>query len=366
MSIFVTEKENLISISPVYIQSKYGTVEKTKLFIERKEMNVESVMYWRRKPKVFVNFSAMRRIERFIDPPTYSLNSSSNAGQSFKSRSNESIPQIRTFNTLSNDFFEDPEYKARLEKSQKLAFYFTNQQPNDFKLVMDFSQTQPKERRPPPSQPAARALSPAPESTARNSRKGDTEGSLMDSKQESNQNDEEPVAGSDTTSDSENDNGPNLFHENSFEDFENDDDENAANVEDKVYTIDELLDLFLELHYKSVKIATLEHHQSHAANNSSPNASISKTTDIILKQEQLLQLNNHFKTQEAMIILNNFMNRFLFRKLSQSFFRWIQKVKNHHDEDMKKDRHRWRLHAASNQELDLQAWYHALFYQEVR
>eukprot|EP01035_Chromulina_nebulosa_P041361 gene41361-55947_t len=32
---------------------------------------------------------------------------------------------------------------------------------------------------------------------------------------------------------------------------------------------------------------------------------------------------------------------------------------------MEVDRHRWRLHATANQEIDLQAWYHALFFKEV-
>jgi hypothetical protein len=32
---------------------------------------------------------------------------------------------------------------------------------------------------------------------------------------------------------------------------------------------------------------------------------------------------------------------------------------------MHNDRFRWRLHAISNHDLDLQAWYHAIFYQEV-
>jgi len=35
------------------------------------------------------------------------------------------------------------------------------------------------------------------------------------------------------------------------------------------------------------------------------------------------------------------------------------------DSKMNRDRHRWRLHAIANEDIDLQAWYHALFYLEV-
>lgn len=35
----------------------------------------------------------------------------------------------------------------------------------------------------------------------------------------------------------------------------------------------------------------------------------------------------------------------------------------HHQ--MNRDRYRWRLHAIANEDIDLQAWYHALFFMEV-
>ena len=59
------------------------------------------------------------------------------------------------------------------------------------------------------------------------------------------------------------------------------------------------------------------------------------------------------------------VGNFRFFKKSVAFKRWIEVVKTTNDHKMVEDRHRWRLHATANQEIDLQAWYHSLFYKEV-
>ncbi len=376
MSIHVTEKENLISISPIYIQSKYGSLQKSKLFIEKKEMNVESTLYWRKKPNLFVNFSSMKAITKYSDDNNHNHSQnnrqSNNNNNINRSNSNDDM----SFHTLSDDFFNDEEYKEVPKKpiSQKLAFHFSN----DFKLIIDFSSTEPMPPRP------TSASSPVPFSSRLTStKKGDIDGSVSSPRPSNLEGDDEPVPGSDTTSDSEGEKDlerrRQLLYENSFEDLERDiENDTSKNIIDQVYTLDELLNFFNELHTKSVKIAHLEQSNnnpnnnnntntnSNTGNNSNANSNNNNVSDIIIKQEQLLQLNYHFKTQESSIILNNFLIRYFFKMKSKYFFQWIDKIKIYHDEDMKKDRHRWRLHAAANQELDLQAWYHALFYQEVR
>jgi hypothetical protein len=47
------------------------------------------------------------------------------------------------------------------------------------------------------------------------------------------------------------------------------------------------------------------------------------------------------------------------------FQSWISYVRIRNDRLMKADRNRWYLHASANQDFDLQAWYHATFYEEV-
>jgi len=50
---------------------------------------------------------------------------------------------------------------------------------------------------------------------------------------------------------------------------------------------------------------------------------------------------------------------------ARAFKQWTLFVKSANAQIMATDRSRWRLHAAANQDMDLQAWYHAMFYQEV-
>jgi len=45
---------------------------------------------------------------------------------------------------------------------------------------------------------------------------------------------------------------------------------------------------------------------------------------------------------------------------------WQGAVFEANGSDMDADKRRWRLHAVANMEMDLQAWYHAVFSKEVR
>lgn len=84
-----------------------------------------------------------------------------------------------------------------------------------------------------------------------------------------------------------------------------------------------------------------------------------------LKEEQLTETAVHLRQKEAWMVLERTMTKFKNRIQLSAFSFWVDQIRDVNMDRMKTDRHRWRLHAASNQEIDLQAWYHALFYQEV-
>lgn len=51
--------------------------------------------------------------------------------------------------------------------------------------------------------------------------------------------------------------------------------------------------------------------------------------------------------------------------LQSVFGKWAARVQESNKVHMEEDRSRWRRHALANQGLDLQAWYHAIYYKEV-
>jgi len=150
-----------------------------------------------------------------------------------------------------------------------------------------------------------------------------------------------------------------------------------------------LLDMLLDLHQRAMKInylekeynakLSLQHQQSlQRLKGGSNNTAISSTNqqqqsalvrqrecESNLRQEQLLQLTHNLKTKEGYMIIDNFRVRYLVSVLNSAFRHWVYTIRDANEPKMIEDRHRWRLHATANQEIDLQAWYHALFYQEV-
>lgn len=88
-------------------------------------------------------------------------------------------------------------------------------------------------------------------------------------------------------------------------------------------------------------------------------------SDAAQKEEQLIQLCFYLRYKEAYILVEKVRNRYLNEWKNSAFSHWVRVVKDVNMSKMEKDRHRWRLHATANQEIDLQAWYHALFYLEV-
>jgi hypothetical protein len=120
--------------------------------------------------------------------------------------------------------------------------------------------------------------------------------------------------------------------------------------------------LFKEFHKKSIKIQTLERGLKSYMKFSFFHAF---QTEAATKEEQLRQLHSHLKLKEAALKLHDFIQRYQSKALTKSVSKWVEVVTKMNEGRMITDRHRWRLHATSNLDIDLQAWYHALFFQEV-
>ena len=88
--------------------------------------------------------------------------------------------------------------------------------------------------------------------------------------------------------------------------------------------------------------------------------------DAAQKEEQMIQLCFFLRYKESYMIVEKVHMHFTEEWKRSAFAHWVRVVKDENTEKMIKDRHRWRLHGTANQEIDLQAWYHALFYLEVQ
>ena len=84
-----------------------------------------------------------------------------------------------------------------------------------------------------------------------------------------------------------------------------------------------------------------------------------------VRQEKLLQFNDITGRKDGVITLEAILLKHIFQRCTLAFERWKNFVRKENDGYMQQDRERWRLHAAANQEGDLQAWYHSTFYKEV-
>lgn len=89
------------------------------------------------------------------------------------------------------------------------------------------------------------------------------------------------------------------------------------------------------------------------------------TYRIALEKERLYQQTSFLECTEGALIMENFINRTYFYQLKHSFSHWTQFTRKANLKAMVEDKDRWRLHAMSNEDIDLQAWYHAAFFNEV-
>lgn len=146
-----------------------------------------------------------------------------------------------------------------------------------------------------------------------------------------------------------------------------------------------IFELLTDLHFRAMKIHTFEkdyntkishqQQQQHSRLTNLPNLlptlqqqdafARQQEYECNVKQEQLLQMSYSARMKDGIVALENFRSRFHLQLLGGIFHHWVKSIRDQNENKMLEDRHRWRLHAASNQDIDLQAWYHALFYQEV-
>ena len=108
---------------------------------------------------------------------------------------------------------------------------------------------------------------------------------------------------------------------------------------------------------KSTGSQTQSYQQSIAIRNSYYQAAI--------KEELLLQLCTYLRFKEGYLTVEKVVANYRFFQKTVALKKWIAAVKSTNEQKMIEDQHRWRLHATANQEIDLQAWYHSLFYKEV-
>lgn len=86
---------------------------------------------------------------------------------------------------------------------------------------------------------------------------------------------------------------------------------------------------------------------------------------VSIQQEKQLQLKVHASYKQGAFAIYNYCEKSYFYQISRAFKSWVAVVKDSNSDNMNVDKHRWRLHAIANMEIDLQAWYHSVFYDEV-
>ena len=85
--------------------------------------------------------------------------------------------------------------------------------------------------------------------------------------------------------------------------------------------------------------------------------SIQLIADILLRQENAYESLLVMNIKDATKRLTELIQRSQKGQLYDRFIQWCQYIKYQNHKYMLEDRNRWRLHALSNQALDLQAWY---------
>jgi hypothetical protein len=85
----------------------------------------------------------------------------------------------------------------------------------------------------------------------------------------------------------------------------------------------------------------------------------------VVRQEKLMQFNDALSRKESVVTIGSKFLHSASSRCQEAFSKWTLFVRDANNEYMHCDRGRWRLHAAANQETDLQAWYHSTFHKEV-
>lgn len=86
---------------------------------------------------------------------------------------------------------------------------------------------------------------------------------------------------------------------------------------------------------------------------------------IATQQEKIYQHHKHTSIKESAFMMISYFERCYIYQLRRAVDKWISHVRIMNEENKLKDKHRWRLHAVANMDIDLQAWYHSIFYEQV-
>jgi len=89
------------------------------------------------------------------------------------------------------------------------------------------------------------------------------------------------------------------------------------------------------------------------------------TLDTTLQEELMRRSLDYYKRAEAISIVSNRLRTTCTSLICQAMEQWKHVIRHMNNEDMNEDKRRWRLHAISNMDNDLQAWYHCVFSREV-
>lgn len=89
------------------------------------------------------------------------------------------------------------------------------------------------------------------------------------------------------------------------------------------------------------------------------------TYQISIQQEKMFQLRKHACMKEGALTLVSFIEKSYNFQTKRVMEKWIDFVRKTNTENKTKDKRRWRLHAVANMDIDLQAWYHSIFHDQV-
>lgn len=126
--------------------------------------------------------------------------------------------------------------------------------------------------------------------------------------------------------------------------------------------------LHLCLHTLLDEVASAELEKDKEATNTATSfmAKLRSTANrISLQQEKQYQMITHASVREGAFICYNVLRNGYHNRLRAAYSTWVTHIRNANMAQMAADKHRWRLHAVCNMDIDLQAWYHSIFHSEV-
>ena len=89
------------------------------------------------------------------------------------------------------------------------------------------------------------------------------------------------------------------------------------------------------------------------------------TYQISIQQEKLYQWHKHVSMKDGGVSCIKYLEKVYTYYTRHALDKWITYIQVMNTDLKWKDKRRWRLHAVANMDIDLQAWYHSLFHDQV-